>query len=201
MSVLLRRSCVGLVALLACEAGSPPADEPTPAVPDTEACAPVATWPEEWAAAEAAVVAEINALRAEGGTCGDLRFTPAPPVRMHSTLRCAARLHTADMIAREYVSSVDPDGVYVGARLAAVGYAAATYSEIVAIVTEELADPSDDARDVVIAWRDNPTSCWQLYARELTEVGVGGSSGSFTPNNQDEARPAAYWTLTLAAPL
>jgi uncharacterized protein YkwD len=200
MLALPRRCCAGLVALLACDPGPAPADEPAPAVPELEACAAVATWPDAWAQAEAALVAEINDLRAEGGSCGNLDFPPAPPVRMQPTLRCAARLHTADMIARKYVSSVDPDGKLIGARLLELGYASATHSEVVAVVTEELTDPSDDARDVVIAWRDNPTSCWQLYARELTEVGVGGNAGEFTPANKDEAMPAAYWTLTLAAP-
>lgn len=200
MSPALRRPCLALVAVLACDAA--PVDEraPPPEVADLPACEPVADWPEAWAEAERAVLAEINALRAEGGRCGDLQFAPAPPLQMHPTLRCAARLHTDDMIARAYVTSVDPDGLGLGARLSALEYDPATFAEVVAVVTEDDVSAADDARDVVVAWRDNLTSCWQLYARELTHAGVGGREATFTPNNQTEPRRAAYWTLSLATP-
>lgn len=194
-----------LLALLACDllaCDAPAEPEPEPEAPlevaDLEACAAAAMWPEAWSTAERAVLAELNALRAEGGACGDLEFAPAPPVRMDPTLRCAARLHTLDMIARQYVSSIDPDGVTVGTRLFDLGYAAAIYSEVVGVVTEAVADPEDDARDAVVAWRDNPTSCWQLRARELTHVGVGGQPGMFTPKDKDPTA-STYWTLTVAA--
>lgn len=199
MPAALRRCCALLLVLAACDEAPAPEPMSPPEVADLAACAPAATWPEEWSAAERAVLAEINALRAEGGACGTLQFAPAPPLRMHPTLRCAARLHTADMIARQFVSAIDPDGVGTGARLAALGYAAATFGEVVNAITETVADPADDARDAVIAWRDNPASCWQLRARELTDVGIGGNLGMFTPKDQ-EPTPAAYWTLTVAAP-
>lgn len=185
--------------LLACDAPAEPEPEPAPEVADLEACAPAAMWPAEWTAAEVAVLAELNAMRAEGGRCGDLQFDPAPPLRMDPTLRCAARLHTLDMIARQYVSSIDPDGVTVGTRLFDLGYAAAIYSEVVSVVTEAVADPEDDAHDAVVAWRDNPASCWQLRARELTAVGIGGQPGMFTPKDKDPT-PSTYWTLTVATP-
>lgn len=201
MSPALRWSCLGLAACLACDdAPMSGGDEAPPEVADLAACEPVADWPEAWSEAELAVLAEINAMRAEGGTCGALHFAPAPPLRMHATLRCAARLHTADMIARAYVSSVDPDGLGLGARLATLEYAPATFAEVVAVVTEDEVSEADDARDVVVAWRDNPTSCWQLYARELTHGGVGGREATYTPKDAEEPRRAAYWTLSLAAP-
>lgn len=203
MSLALRRSYVALALALAgaCDAPAPPtADDPEPEVADLEACEPATMWPAPWSDAERDVLAEINALRADGGDCGDLHFSPAPPLAMHPTLRCAARLHTADMIARAYVSSVDPDGLGLGARLASLGYDAATFTEAVAVVTEDHVDDADDARDVVLTWRDNPTSCWQLFARELTHVGIGGQEATFMPKDDDEATRAAYWTLSLAAP-
>ena len=206
MPSALRWPCVALAAnlavVLACDGPPDGGDEPevAPDVPDTAVCEPVADWPEAWADAERAVVAEINALREEGGWCGPLHFAPAPPLRMHSSLRCAARLHTADMIAREYLSSVDPDGLGLGARLLTLEYAAATFAEVVAVVTEDTIDDDDDVRDIVVAWRDNPTSCWQLHARELTHVGVGGREATFMPKEADAPSRAGYWTLSLAAP-
>lgn len=196
----LRLSSLGAL-LLACDPAAPPEEEPALEVPDTEACEPASAWSESWSAAEREVLARINALRAEGGRCGDLRFAPAPPLSLHPTLRCAARLHTADMIARAYVSSVDPDGLGLGDRLAALGFSAATFAEVVAVVTEDEVDPADDAADVITAWRDNPTSCWQLYARELTHAGIGGAEAPFMSKDADAPQQAAYWTLTLAAPL
>lgn len=194
----LRRA--GLVVLLAaCDPPAAQPDDPPPAVPATDVCAPAADWPDPWADAEAALIREINALRAEGGDCGDLHFSPAPPLRMDPALRCAARLHTADMIARLYVSAVDPDGLGTATRLALVGYDAATFTEAVAAITEDTIDEADDAADAVAAWRANPTSCWQLFARELTDAGVGAREGSFTPKDEDAPRRTGYWTLTLAA--
>lgn len=200
MSPALRRSCLVLAAVLACDGAPVDQGASAPEVAELPACEPVADWPEAWADAERAVLAGINALRAEGGRCGNLQFPPAPPLRMHPTLRCAARLHTDDMIARAYVTSVDPDGLGLGARLAALEYEPATFAEVVAVITEDEVSADDDARDVVVAWRDNLTSCWQLYARELTHVGVGGREATFTPKDPPEPRRAAYWTLTLATP-
>ncbi|MDC0667284.1 CAP domain-containing protein [Nannocystis radixulma] len=201
MSFALRGACIGAL-LLACDSALPPEEEPAPEVPELAACEPVTadTWPEAWSVAEREVLARINALRAEGGACGTLQFSPAPPLAMHPLLRCAARLHTDDMIERVYVSSVDPDGLGVGPRLAALGYDPATFSEIVAVVTEDDVDEADDAADVVTAWRDNPTSCWQLYARELTHVGIGGLEGTYTVKDPEAVKRAAYWTVTLATP-
>lgn len=199
MPSALRRAGLVAVVVLACDTSAPSPDVVLD-IPETEACAPAADWPDPWAAAEAQLLRELNALRAEGGSCGDLHFSPAPPLRMDPTLRCAARLHTADMLARSYVSAVDPDGLGTAARLALVGYDAATFTEAVAVVTEDAIDERDDARDALTAWRNNPTSCWQLFARELTDAGVGGREGSFIPKDEDTPHRAGYWTLTLAAP-
>lgn len=195
------RVLAALACLAACT-GAPqsPVDAP-PEVPDGVAdCEPVAEWDPAMAEAERALVDELNALRAEGGTCGALRFAPAPPLRLDPTLRCAARLHTADMVARDYLSPVDPDGVTTGDRLGALGYAAASFAEAVTAVTEASEDPADDVRDAIAAWRGNATSCWMLRARELTAVGVGAQLGEFEAAEAEEPTPALYWTLTLAAP-
>lgn len=193
----LRR--LAIVLLLACDPPAPAAT-PAPELPDSELCAPAAAWPEPWADAEVELLRELNALRAEGGRCGDLVFAPAPPLRMHPDLRCVARLHTADMIARDYVAAVDPDGLGTGARLALAGYDAATFTEAVAVVHEDEIDEVDDALDVLTAWRTSPTNCWQLHARELSEVGVGAREGVRVPKDETDPRRAGYWTLTLAAP-
>lgn len=195
MSLGPRALALLVCGLVACDDPPAPTPEAAPEVADLDACDAVTDWPEDWSTAEAAVLAEINRLRAEGGTCDKLQFAPAPPLRMDPTLRCAARLHTLDMIARGYLSSVDPDGVTVGTRLGELGFGAAIYSEVVNVVTA----PTPDPVEAVIAWRDNPASCWQLRARELTVAGLGGQPGPFTPQNKD-ATDSSYWTLTVATP-
>lgn len=193
-----RPRLLALMLLVGCDpAPVEPAAEPL--VPDTARCEPVADW--DFTAAEDALRAEIDAVRAEGGRCGALTFLPAPRLRPDPALRCAARLHSADMQARMYTGQVDPDGVGTGPRLAAVGYTASSFGENVGFTVTTDADPdwTQAAADMVAAWADNPTTCWKLHARELQDVGIGAAAGSFTPKELDPVT-GLYWTATFAAP-
>lgn len=180
-----------LAALLACDA---PAPEVTAelVVPDTDVCAPVAEWTEAHAELEAQLQTALNDLRARGGRCGQLRFPPAPPVYMDPHLRCAARLHSQDMAALPYLGEVDPEGLGTAARLAAVGYTASTFAENVGF-------GYPDAASALALWADSSANCWKLYARELTDIGVGVSPGTFEAKD-DGPLTGLYWTVTFAAP-
>jgi uncharacterized protein YkwD len=184
-----RPLCLALC-LLACDAAAP-APEPAPEILDHALCEDVVDWDDELVAAEEDLLAAVNAARAAGGRCGGLRFPPAPPIGFDPALRCAARLHSLDMIARAYLGQVDPDGVGTGPRLAALGFAAATFAENVGFGYL-------DGEAAVLAWRDSPPNCWKLHARELTLAGAGVAAGEFTPKDEDPI-PGLYWTLTLAA--
>ncbi len=195
------RPRLALLLLAACdETPVEPVDE-TPTVPSSELCAPVADWPDS--RAETALLAEINALRAQGGRCGDLNYLPAPALRFAPALRCAARLHSQDMDTRQYLGQVDPDGLGTGARLDAVLYSASTFGENNGF---SALDPRDDidrvqaaAADIAASWADNPGTCWKLRAGELTEIGIGAFVGVFAPK---DAAPAQgyYWTAIFTAP-
>ena len=193
-----------LLLALACD---PAADEPGPDAPVVAGlaiCDPIADW--DSLALEAALLAQINDLRREGGHCGDLAFVPAPGLGMDPALRCAARLHTQDMVTRAYLAQVDPDGIGTGPRLDALGYIASTYAENVGFVQDEPEpdpdgepDPERAARAILLGWQDNPTTCWKLYARELTAIGIGATPGGFEPKDLDPVE-GLYFTATFAAP-
>lgn len=185
---------------LACDPAPDEVEADAAPVPELAICDPVADW--DSLALEDALLAQINALRREGGRCGDLAFAPAPGLGMDPALRCAARLHSADMATRGFLAQVDPDGVSTGPRLAALGYRASTFAENVGFVATPAdadADPVLAARAVLRSWQDNPTTCWKLRARELRFLGVGATTGSFDPRDLDPV-DGLYFTATFAAP-
>ncbi len=169
-------------------------------VPALEVCDPVADWDvDEY---EAALRTEINRLRGQGGRCGPLTFLPAGPLRPDPALRCAARLHSLDMVTRAFLGQVDPDGRGTGDRLVSVDYPASTFGEAVGFVTAERDAPElahTAAAAVVRTWQDNPVTCWKLFARELEDLGVGAAYGSFSPTSADDASGGVFWTATFAA--
>ena len=186
-----RARLVCLVALFACDAPAVVVDDED-IVPDNEVCTPVAEWDDEHAALEAEFQDALNALRADGGTCGDLVFPPAPPVYMDPSLRCAARLHSQDMAERTYLGEVDPDSIGTAVRLAQVGYTAVTFAENVGFGYPTVAS-------ALALWADSPVNCWKLRARELTDIGVGVHTGAYAPKDEDPIT-GLYWTVTFAAP-
>lgn len=194
------RLCLALVLLAACDdTGLDPADE-APAVPSGTRCDPVADWPD--AAAELALLAEINTLRAEGGRCGDLDFLPSAPLRLAPALRCATRLHSQDMHARQFLGQVDPDGLSTHARLAAVEYQAATFGEndgFSAFDPDRTRRIEAAAADIAASWADNPGTCWKLRARELEEIGIGAYAGIFAPKDAPPVQ-GYFWSAIFTAP-
>src|SRR5690606_9353131 len=95
-------------------------------------------------------------------------------------LRCAARMHSADMGARDYYGHESPDGQQLQDRLALAEYE--NWSAV-----ESLARQRDDVEDVVAAWISKPEECRKIMSAQYEEMGVGF------------VRPP-LWTLVLAAP-
>ena len=186
-----------LLLALACDTGSVAPEPDAPVVAELAVCDSVADWD---TLVEDALLAQINALRREGGRCGDLAFEPAPGLGSDPTLRCAARLHSLDMVTRVYLAQVDPDGVSTGPRLDALDFAASTFGENVGFVQAAAdQDPEQVARAVLLSWQDNPSTCWKLRARELEVVGIGATPGGFDPKALEPAL-GFYFTATFAAP-
>ena len=203
----MKRPCPSLcaalalaTAALACEEVQPEPEVTVPVVPDSPRCEPVRTG--TLAAAEAALLAEINRLRAKGGRCGALTFLPTAPLHFDPALRCAARLHTVDMITRMYLGAVDPDGRGTGPRLTEVEYTASSFAEADGFALADGLDPDFEpaaAADIAATWADNPSTCWQLRARELTAIGIGAVAGDYAFKDIDPAS-GVYFSAIFAAP-
>ena len=150
-------------------------------VPDNAYCANVANSSAEWATFETDVLALVNQRRATGADCGSQgSFNPAPALRMNPALRCAARVHSADMAARQYFDHTNPDGENPGDRLARAGYVASTWGENIAF-----GYGSPEA--VVDGWMESDGHCANIMRPNFTEIGVGYGTGDM-------------WTQVFGAP-
>lgn len=199
-AVLRPHPLAPLLFALACDPGPGESEPEAPVVAELAACDPVTDWDPIVTAIEDALLAQINALRREGGRCGDLAFLPAPGLGNDPTLRCAARLHSLDMTTRAYLAQIDPDGLGTGQRLDALDYVASTHGENVGFVQAvPNLEPELVARAMLLSWQDNPGTCWKLRARELEAVGIGVTPGNFDPKDLEPVDGFTF-TATFAAP-
>ncbi|WP_313954633.1 CAP domain-containing protein [Frankia sp. EI5c] len=119
------------------------------------------------AGAGAALVAEVvertNAERAAVG---------CPPLAIDARLSAAAQAHSEDMARRNYFAHTAPDGESPFDRIAAAGYG---YS----VAAENIAAGQRTPAAVVAAWMASPGHRANIVACELTQIGVGHSSGGY----------------------
>jgi uncharacterized protein YkwD len=149
----------------------PPQDRPGPTdgvVPDTDHCAPVAGFGAAVTAAEEEVLAIVNRHRAAGASCGERGyFAPTHPLVMKPTLRCAARLHSLDMVERGYFSHTSPEGESPGDRITAAGYGPfRTWGE-------NISRRSANAETMMQGWMNSDGHCANIMNHSFTEIGVG----------------------------
>ena len=139
-----------------------PTSEPAPAA------APVAPEPIAPASAdpaEAEVLARVNAERTANG---------CSPLAWDETLAQVARLHSADMAARDYMDHTNPDGLNPFDRAAAAGTTASA---------ENIAAGQPTAADVMASWMASPGHRANILNCGLTRIGVGvGYGGSYGIN-------------------
>jgi uncharacterized protein YkwD len=98
------------------------------------------------------------------------------PVRMNGQLRNAARMHSADMAARDFNDSVGSDGSTPADRAAQAGYGA---------LAGELTAKGGDAGDVVKRWLHDDNKREVLVDCAVRSIGVGAAMRGRT----------AYWTV------
>jgi uncharacterized protein YkwD len=145
-------------------------------VPNTSHCAAAAAWNPLWSGYEDEVLRLSNDYRGRGATCGTTAFAPAPPLTMSPALRCAARLHSKDMIDRSYFSHTTPDGVTFSQRITQAGYSWRTAGENIALGYRT-------PREVVDGWMNSPGHCQNLMKSGFTQIGIGFYQGnSWTQN-------------------
>lgn len=146
-------------------------------------CTDSATWPTAWVTLEDQMIAEINARRAVGGTCGMMSFVASSALVLAPKLREAARCHSLDMATRDYFGSASPEGDRVGDRVMATGYVYARVGQDVG------ANP--DVTAMVDQWIANEANCKHLLDDDYEEVGVGYA-------HDPDAMYNAYWTNVVA---
>ena len=144
----------------------PPSD-----VPDTAHCAGVADWPPAWAQMELDVLKITNQMRSKGANCGTKgAFGPTGPLTMDKALRCAARMHSADMAKRNFFDHTNPDGLAPWDRMTAAGYAWSTAGE-------NIAAGSPDAQGTMDQWMGSDGHCANIMSPAFKDIGVGYSPG------------------------
>ena len=137
-------------------------------------------WPADWASLEEQALSLVNERRANGASCGEQRFGPAPAFLMSPALRQSARCHSLDMATQNYFSHESLDGRSPWARIAAAGYTGAA-------TAENIAAGYSDARSAVNALMASTGHCKNIMQRSSNEIGIGFASSS-------TAFYHSYWT-------
>jgi uncharacterized protein YkwD len=78
------------------------------------------------------MVAQVNAVRAAGRSCGGTWYGPVPALSLSGALNQAATLHAVDMATHGYFSHTGLDGSDAGTRMLRAGYAWSAWGENIA---------------------------------------------------------------------
>lgn len=141
-------------------------------VPEGEPyCEPVGTWQLQWAEREREMLELVNAQRAEGADCGtEGVFDAAGPLEMQPALRCSARVHSLDMVERDYFAHDDPDGVSAFVRMRRAGYEGDH-------MAENIAAGKWNPTATLKQWMDSDAHCSAVMEPNFTHVGIGHRPG------------------------
>jgi len=146
-------------------------------------CAAVEAWPVADAEIEERVVDLLNGLRFLGFVCAETEFGESLSGLTHEpALRCAARVHTRDMIENSYFDHVGPEGDGPEDRIVRAGYPVGVWAEVLGEL--DLAAGTDPFRDIV---SEESEDCESLLDPRFDAIGVGYYDG--------------VWTIVLAGPL
>ena len=157
-----------------------PADDaaPTPSTAGTRATCNLPDFASE-------LLAQVNALRAAGASCGsEGSFPAAAPLAWNAMLTQAALAHSDDMVAFDFFSHTGSDGSTAGQRATAAGY-------IWQAAGENIAAGQRNVAAVMASWMASPGHCANIMRASYRDIGVacvnGGASNSYR----------TYWTMTL----
>jgi uncharacterized protein YkwD len=136
-------------------------------VPSGSFCDPVSDWDASWSTLESQILDIVNARRSEGADCGSMgSFGPAPALTMNPSLRCAARVHSKQMVDMAFFDHVAPWGEEPWDRMEAAGYSYTFAGENIAA-----GNPTADA--TMQQWMDSDGHCSNIMSPDFTEIGVG----------------------------
>ena len=129
--------------------------------------------PEADAPAWNAMLDAVNAVRAQGATCGGERFPPVGALVWDARLELAATRHSRDMAAHDHFEHRGTDGLDTGQRVRRAGYDWR-------VVGENIARYQTSVDQVVSDWMASPSHCRQTMDPTVLELGA--------------AREGRYWT-------
>jgi uncharacterized protein YkwD len=157
-------------------------EDEVPAVPF---CTEVSGVDPSWSQLEDEILEIVNQRRAEGANCGSAgSFGPAGPLTMNPALRCAARVHSKQMVEENFFDHTTPWGESPWDRMAAAGY---SYSS----AGENIAAGNATAASTMQQWMDSDGHCSNIMSPDFTEIGVGYFPGGGYGH---------YWTQAFGRP-
>jgi uncharacterized protein YkwD len=133
------------------------------------------------------VLAQLNAIRAQGAACGQRGAQPpAPPLAWHAQLQHASRTHAAHLAAHDQMAHAGADGRGPAERALDAGYRWR-------LLAENLAAGHLTLDHVLQAWMASDGHCANLMRPAMTHAALScaASTGGTQPT---------YWVLKLGAP-
>ncbi len=131
----------------------------------------------------------INEARREGYYCGGTYYPPTGDLYWNDDLSAAAYGHSRDMVRYDFVGHTGSDGLSVGDRVTAEGYAWRR-------VGENVAAGYRSAESVVEGWLASEGHCRNLMNPEFRDVGMAEAQ----TDEPEMHFYGSYWTQVFAAP-
>jgi len=113
----------------------------------------------------AAMLADVNALRSTGCTCGTTYMPPVPPVKWNNILATAAAGHAKDMYVNNYFSHIAPNGSSPIQRAQDDGYTGMYMGENIATGYNTVAQVMD-------AWEKSEDHCKAMMDSTYVDFGA-----------------------------
>jgi len=133
----------------------------------------------------AAVLAALNALRAQPQACGERVWPAVMALRASPLLAESARRYARELAARDRLDHVGATGTSLRTRLREAGY-------LMKSAGENLAGGPETLDEALAQWLASPAHCENLMVAEFQEFGLACVPGP--------GQLQRYWVLHLAAP-
>lgn len=153
-----------------------PTPAPAPAPTPTAAECPIGDY-------KSALAAEINAIRSRPQVCGGVAYPAVGALGWNGQLDNAATAHSTDMAVNNFFAHPGSDGLRIGARASAAGYA---YSK----VGENIAAGQSSAAQVSADWLASASHCSNMMTASFVDI---GASCKYNPSSTYQY----YWTLVM----
>jgi uncharacterized protein YkwD len=161
-----------------------PAEEPAPAPAPTTPPPPAPTT--VGSGTQQSMLAQVNAVRAAGRSCGGTWYPPVHGLSLSGALNTVATAHAVDMAVHGYFDHTGLDGSDAGTRMERAGYRWSAWGE-------NIAAGQSTAGAAVQGWFDSPGHCVNFMSGDFTNVGFGLADLPGSPYG-------TYWVAALGRP-